>query len=243
MKFLDIQELEKLENAVHESQEAVKELQSQKVSRVMSCYVAEKPSGNMVILLGLKFEELEEKESDLVDRQIYVRKRKKIREEKYRIFGYEGDIEKIKEIIREFFKSNSKTQNTLRINKPSISNEKLIEDIKEFVKHENNNIDFPPAKIRIRTCNLDTKTSSKSEYADTRSEAYYGLRELFKKEQIEFVNVPELKTKILNQFSTISFENLPDGKKKAVISDDLSYEFVDALVYLVWRWGLVWGFV
>ena len=195
MKYINLKELEKLESEVHESQEAAKELESQKVSRIMGCYVAEKPSENNVILLALKFDEVEEKGPELFDPQIYFRKRKKIRDKKYMIFVYEGNIEKIKEMIREFFKSSSKTPNTLRINKSSIINEEIIEEIKEFVNQYNNNISFPDAKIRFTKCNLDATTSSKSKYADTRSEAYYGLRELFKSGQIEFVNVPEIKTK------------------------------------------------
>ena len=40
----------------------------------------------------------------------------------------------------------------------------------------------------------------------------------------------------------MGFEDLPDGKKKAVVSEDLSYEYVDALVHIIWKWGLVFAF-
>ena len=66
MEYLNIKELEKLESEVHESQEAAKELQSQKVSRIMGCYIAENPSEDNVILLALKFDKVKENVRDNV---------------------------------------------------------------------------------------------------------------------------------------------------------------------------------
>lgn len=235
--MIELKELEKLESEVLESSEAADRLEKEKVKRIMSFNIGPKN----VIFWGLEFEEIKEKRPDLVDEQIFKSEPKIIRPRKFQILGHsDGDMEEIKKKIREFFKENSKTKNTVRINKADVSNEKTINEIKEFVKQESNKIDFPDAKIKIVACNLEGEANNKSKYTDARSEAYYGLRNLFKNKQIG-LSLPELKTEIMGQFSAVNFES-EGGRDKAIVPED-NQELIEALIYFVWIWGLVFGFV
>ena len=243
VKYASLQEIEKWENTIQE-QDSANQLKSQKVKRIMSCYISKKKSESNVILTGLKFDEIKEEDPELMDRQIYAGKNKTIRNAKYQVLGFnQGDLNRIKEKIRDFFKENSKTENKIRISKPTLNNKKIIEEIETFVKSENSRIDFPPAKIRLIKCDLQTQANDKIKYADAKSEAYYGLRKLFDEKKIEFVNLPDLKNKIESQLGTISDDPQLDGRKKVIIAEDLSYEFVDALVFFIWNWGLVFDFI
>lgn len=234
--MISLQELEKLESEVLESNKAADKLEKEKVNRIMSFNIGPKN----VIFWGLEFEEIKEKRPDLVDEQIFKSKPKIIRPRKFLVLGHSGDIEKIKEIIKEFFKEGSKTKNTVRINKADVSNEKTINEIKEFVEQQSSKIDFPDAKIKVVNCNLEGEANDKSKYTDARSEAYHGLRKLFKSKQIE-LNLPELKTEIMGQFSAVNFES-EGGRDKAIVPED-NQELIEALIYFVWIWGLVFGFV
>jgi len=234
--MINLEELEKLESEVLESNEAAERLEKEKVKRIMSCNIGPRN----VIFWGLEFKEIEEKKPDLVDEQVFKFKPKIIRPRKFLVLGHSGDIEKIKEIIKEFFKENSKTKNIVRINKSDPGNEKIISEIKEFTKQESSKIDFPDAKIKVVTCNLAAEANNKSKYTDARSEAYYGLRNLFKNKQIE-LSLPELKTEIMGQFSAVNFES-EGGRDKAIVPED-NQELVEALIFFVWIWGMSFGFI
>lgn len=242
MNFASLEEIRKWESELYESSEAADKLESQKVERIIGCYIAQKPSEKNVVIMGLKFKEVREKRPFLIDEQIATGKpRKKIRDAKSVVLEYyQGNIETIKERISEFFE-NSKTPNKIRINKAEISNEKIINEIKEFVESENKKINLPFTEIRSTTCDLQRRAKAKKKYTDARSEAYYGLEELRKKDRIEFSKlggIPDLKKEIIHQLSTVSYPRQPDGRKKVEIAEDLSYEFVDALVFFIWNWGI-----
>ncbi|KKK71643.1 hypothetical protein LCGC14_2911850, partial [marine sediment metagenome] len=204
------------------------------------------PSEKNVIIMGLKFEEIKEERPILIDEQIATGKsRGTIRDAKYVVLEYyQGNIKTIKERISEFFK-NSKTKNIVRINKADAGNEKVINEIREFVKQESSKIDFPPAKIRFTTCDLQRRAKAKKKYTDARSEAYYGLENLRKRDLIEFSKlggIPDLKKEIIHQLSTVSYPRQSDERKKVDIAEDLSYEFLDALVFFIWNWGMAFAF-
>lgn len=245
MNFASLQEIRKWESEAHTSTESANKLSSEKVERMVGVYIAEKPSEKNVVVMALKFDEIEDEEL-VMDEQIATGKsREVIREEKYKILGYyQGDVETIKEKIREFFK-DSKTPGAFRINQATFKNKKIIEEIEDFVKSENNKIECLVGKITFKTCDLQTQANDQKKYTDSRSEAYRGLRKLREENKIAFDGreAQNLKKEVIHQLGTVSYPKQPDGRIKVEIAEDLSYEFLDALVFVIWIWGLVFGFI
>ena len=245
-KYASLEEIKKWESEVHESSESADKLESQKVERIIGYYIAERPSEKNVVIMSLKFKEIKEERPVLIDEQIATGKsRGTIRDEKYRVLGYyQGDVKTIKEKIKEFFK-DSKTPNKIRINKATLNNKKIIEEIDEFRKSLNNEIDFPPAKIKFVTCSLEGEANNKRKYTDARSEAHHGLEESKDKGQIEFdgEESQNLLNEIIHQVGTTRYPKQPDGRIKVEIAEDLSYEFLNALIFIVKPGGMAYGFV
>jgi len=100
---------------------------------------------------------------------------------------------------------------------------------------------IPETNARITKCDFARK-SLKKEFVDGISEILYRLKELFEKKSIKFSNIPGLKENIKNEFDTITFEKSIEGKR-AILSEDVSYSFVNALICFAWESNFVFGFV
>ena len=185
------------------------------VKRVISCDVDSK-----VVFWGLEFDTIWKKRPLTNGKNVkLIETSEKEREKRYQVLGFSNDLDKA---IKDFIPENSKTENIIR------------------VKCYDKNL-IPETNVRISKCDFGRKPLKK-EFVDGISEILYRLKELFEKKSIKFSDILGLKENIKNEFDTITFENSIDGKQ-AILSEDISYGFVNALICFVWEGNLVFGFV